>query len=185
MKRLTILVFFILLACSKDSPIPDAVVTTPEPTITKFTLAVAASEGGSVNTSGGTYNENTNVSVTASPADGFTFTGWTGDASGSTNPLSISMNGDKNITATFSRSQYALKMGVAGQGSVNQELVSTAKSKTDYDSGSTVRLTATPSSGSIFNSWSGSSTETTNQIDVTIDGTKSVTATFEETISQV
>ncbi len=32
MQRLTILVFFILLACSKDSPIPDAVVTTPEPT---------------------------------------------------------------------------------------------------------------------------------------------------------
>ena len=124
MRRLTILVFFILLACSKDSPIPDAVV--PTPSVTKFTLAVAASEGGSVNTSGGIHNENTNVSVTASPADGFTFTGWTGDATGSTNPLTISMNGDKNITATFSRSQYALKMGVAGQGSVSQELVSTA-----------------------------------------------------------
>ena len=57
MRRLTILVFFILLACSKDSPIPDAVV----PTITKFTLAVAASEGGGVDISGGSYNQNTNV----------------------------------------------------------------------------------------------------------------------------
>ena len=124
MKRLTILVFFILLSCSKDSPIPDAVV--PTPILTKFTLAVAASEGGSVNTSGGTFNENTNVSVTATPADGYAFSGWTGDATGSTNPLSISMNGDKNITATFSRSQYAFSLGVAGQGSVSQELVSTA-----------------------------------------------------------
>ena len=53
MRRLTILVFFILLACSKDSPIPDAVVTTPEPSVTKFTPAVASSEGGSVNISGG------------------------------------------------------------------------------------------------------------------------------------
>ena len=42
MRRLTILVFFILLSCSKDSPIPDAVV--PTPSVTKFTLAVAASE---------------------------------------------------------------------------------------------------------------------------------------------
>ena len=107
MRRLTILVFFILLACSKDSPIPDAVVTTPEPTITKFTLAVAASEGGSVNTSGGTYNENTNVSVTATPAEGYAFSGWSGDASGSTNPLSVSITGNKDITASsFSRQIY-------------------------------------------------------------------------------
>ena len=45
MRRLTLFVFFILLACSKDSPIPDAVVTTPEKSVTKFTLVVAASEG--------------------------------------------------------------------------------------------------------------------------------------------
>jgi len=76
MRRLTILVFFILLACSKDAPIPDAVV--PAPTVTKFTLAVAASERGIVDTSGGTHNENSNVSVTATPANGFTFIGWTG-----------------------------------------------------------------------------------------------------------
>ena len=49
MRRLAILVFFILLSCSKDSPVPDAVV--PTPTLT-FTLAVTASEGGSVNDPG-------------------------------------------------------------------------------------------------------------------------------------
>ena len=196
MRRLTILVFFILLSCSKDSPIPDAVV--PTPSVTKFTLAVAASEGGSVNTSGGTYNENTNVSVTASPADGFTFTGWTGDASGSTNPLSISMNGDKNITATFSRSQYALKMGVAGQGSVNQELVSTAKSKTDYESGSTIRLTANSEPEWIFYRWDGLSRgfidaatgqeeislDFDNPIEVVVNSSINATATFEQVFQE-
>ena len=196
MRRLTILVFFILLACSKDSPIPDAVV--PTPSVTKFTLAVAASEGGSVNTSGGTYNENTNVSVTASPADGFTFTGWTGDASGSTNPLTISMNGDKNITATFSRSQYALKMGVAGQGSVNQELVSTAKSKTDYESGSTIRLTANSEPEWIFYRWDGLSRgfidaatgqeeislDFDNPIEVVVNSSINATATFEQVFQE-
>jgi len=196
MKRLTILVFFILLACSKDSPIPDAVV--PTPSVTKFTLAVAASEGGSVNTSGGTFNENTNVSVTASPADGFTFTGWTGDATGSTNPLTISMNGDKNITATFSRSQYALKMGVAGQGSVNQELVSTAKSKTDYESGSTIRLTANSEPEWIFYRWDGLSRgfidaatgqeeislDFDNPIEVVVNSSINATATFEQVFQE-
>ena len=76
MRRLTILVFFILLACSKDAPIPDAVV--PTLSVTKFTLAVAASEGRIVDISGGTHNENSNVSITATPANGFTFIGWTG-----------------------------------------------------------------------------------------------------------
>ena len=70
MKRLTILVFFILLACSKDSPIPDAV--EPTPTVT-YTLTVAASEGRSVNDPGDTHNENTNVKVTATPETGWLF----------------------------------------------------------------------------------------------------------------
>ena len=196
MRRLTILVFFILLACSKDSPIPDAVV--PTPILTKFTLAVAASEGGSVNTSGGTFNENTNVSVTASPADGFTFTGWTGDATGSTNPLTISMNGDKNITATFSRSQYAFSLGVAGQGSVDQELVSSAKSKTDYESGSTIRLTANSEPEWIFYRWDGLSRgfidaatgqeeislDFDNPIEVVVNSSINATATFEQVFQE-
>ena len=76
MPRFTLLLFIIIFSCSKDAPIPDAVV--PTPTVTKFTLTVAASEGGSVDISGGTYNENSNVSVTATPANGFTFIGWTG-----------------------------------------------------------------------------------------------------------
>jgi uncharacterized repeat protein (TIGR02543 family) len=196
MKRLTLLVFFILLSCSKDSPVPDAVV--PTPSVTKFTLAVAASEGGSVNTSGGIHNENTNVSVTASPADGFTFTGWTGDATGSTNPLTISMNGDKNITATFSRSQYAFSLGVVGQGSVDQELVSSAKSKTDYESGSTIRLTANLEPGWIFYSWEGlsrgfidaatgqekTSLDTDNPIEVLVNSSINATATFEQVFQE-
>ena len=88
MRKLTLFVFFILLACSKDSPIPDAV--EPTPTVT-YTLTVAASEGGSVNDPGDTHNENSNVSLTASPAEGYAFSGWTGDSTGSTNPLSVSM----------------------------------------------------------------------------------------------
>jgi len=151
MKKAYIFIFFILFACSKDAPIPDAVV--PTPSVTKFTLAVAASEGGSVDISGGTYNENSNVSITASPAQGYVFSGWTGNASGSTNPLSISMTGNKDITASFIRLQYSLGVNTIGSGTVSQVLVELAEKNTDYDSGSTVCLTATPETGWLFYKW--------------------------------
>ncbi|MAM15671.1 MAG: hypothetical protein CMC10_00025, partial [Flavobacteriaceae bacterium] len=44
------------------------------------------------------------------------------------------------------------------------------------------RLNANPNSGSLFTTWSGSTSETSSEIDITLDGTKSVTATFEEQI---
>ena len=188
MRRLTILVFFILLACSKDSPIPDAV--EPTPTVT-YTLTVAASEGGSVNDPGDTHNENSNVSLTASPAEGYAFSGWTGDASGSTNPLSVSMTSDKNITASFIRLQYSLGVNIIGSGTVSQVLVESAEKNTDYDSGSTVRLTATPETGWLFYKWEGltigGNTEedevnSTNPVDVAISQSVNTTATFEQII---
>jgi len=178
MKKLILCIFLILLACSKDSPTPDT------PTVT-YTLSVSASDGGNVDPSSGTHNENSTVVVTATPSTGFEFTGWSGDASGTDNPLTVTMTGNKTITATFSRIQYTLNVGVVGQGSVSQEITSAAKTEEQYNSGDVVRLTATPDTGWIFNSWSGSSTQTTNEIDVAIDGTKSVTATFEEQISNV
>ena len=177
--------FLFINSCSKDSQIPDAPTPTTTPTVTKFTLTVTAAEGGSVDISGGDYNENSNVTVTATPADGYTFSEWSGNASGSSNPLTVSMTGNKDITANFIRTQYTLSVDKIGEGTITQEVISSDKTSEEYNSGDVVRLIATPSSGSIFNSWSGSSTETTNQIDITIDGTKSVTATFEETISQV
>ena len=171
--------FLFIYSCSKDSPLPA-----PTPTVT-YTLTAIASEGGTVNNTGGTHNANSSVSITATADAGYEFTSWSGDASGTDNPLTVSMNSNKTITANFIRTQYTLSVGKIGDGTITQEVISSDKTSEEYNSGDVVRLIATPSSGSIFNSWSGSSTETTNQIDVTIDGTKSVTATFEETISQV
>jgi len=182
MKKIITFIVFILLSCSKDSPVPDAVVPTPSVT---FTLAVTASEGGSVNDPGDAHNENANVSLTATPADGYVFSGWSGDASGSTNPLIITMTGDKNITASFIRLQYSLSVNIIGSGTVSQVLVESSEKNTDYDPFSTVRLTALPVSNWIFYGWSGSTTETTNEVDIVMEETKSVTATFEEKLSQI
>lgn len=47
------------------------------------------------------YASGTSVQLTATANPGYSFSGWSGDASGSTNPLTIIMDGNKNITATF------------------------------------------------------------------------------------
>jgi uncharacterized repeat protein (TIGR02543 family) len=41
------------------------------------------------------------ATLTAIPNHGYVFTGWTGDATGTTNPLSITMDADKTVGATF------------------------------------------------------------------------------------
>ncbi len=122
------------------------------------------------------YDSNTVVSVIATPSSGYRFVNWTG---GVANPNSISttvtMNGNKTITANFAR-QYALTMVVnpGGGGTITP-----AVGLHNYDSNTVVSVTATPSSGYRFVNWTGgvtnpNSTSTT----VTMNGNKTITANF-------
>ncbi len=49
----------------------------------------------------GSYLNGAVVELTATPAVGYTFSSWSGDASGSVNPLNVTMNANKVITANF------------------------------------------------------------------------------------
>ena len=73
---------------------------TPPPT---YTLTISTSGNGTTTPAAGTYtyNSNTVVSVTANPGSGATFSGWSGAATGTANPVSITMNANKSLTATF------------------------------------------------------------------------------------
>jgi uncharacterized repeat protein (TIGR02543 family) len=55
-----------------------------------------------------TYTYGTVVTLTATPNAGWVFSGWSGDLTGSTNPDTITMNGNKVVTATFTQLQYTL-----------------------------------------------------------------------------
>jgi uncharacterized repeat protein (TIGR02543 family) len=67
-----------------------------------YTLNVTAVNGTVVkNPNLAAYNSGATVQLTATPDAGYTFTSWSGDAMGSTNPLTVIMNSDKNITANF------------------------------------------------------------------------------------
>jgi uncharacterized repeat protein (TIGR02543 family) len=90
-------------------------------TVTSFTLTttVSPSAGGSVSRSpdATSYDPGTLVTLTATPVAGHTFTNWSGDLSGATNPATITMNADKIVTATFT-SSTTIPGDVDGNGTV-------------------------------------------------------------------
>ena len=47
------------------------------------------------------FDYGTIVQLTASPSTGYHFVNWSGDASGSDNPVTVTMDGDKSVTANF------------------------------------------------------------------------------------
>ncbi|MFQ3351571.1 MAG: putative repeat protein (TIGR02543 family), partial [Candidatus Marivariicella framensis] len=101
MKKLLLLALLLIFSCSKDAgvaePAPPVVVIPPTP---QFDLVVSATEGGSVNPSGGTYDEDSSVTITATPIEGYEFTGWTG-SNETSNVISITLSADITLTANF------------------------------------------------------------------------------------
>jgi endo-1,4-beta-xylanase len=71
--------------------------------VANYTLSVGISGNGSTSISAGShsYKSGTAVTITATPASGSTFSGWSGAFTGNTNPLTITMNGNKSLTAMF------------------------------------------------------------------------------------
>ena len=136
-------------------------------------------EGGDVFPSQGTYKEGSSVILNASPKGEYLFDGWSGDASGSSSSIEVIVDDNKNITANFVLKKYGLTLETIGKGDIKETIVSTGK-KTDYNSGTVVRLEAVPSTGYYFSGWSFDITSDINPIEVTIDRPKTIKATFKK-----
>ena len=111
MKKLPIYISLLLLiTCSKDSTednssvyvAPPTNTTNPitTPTVTQYTLTVTAGSGGSVSTAGGTYNDGSSISITATPSEGYGFIGWNGSDSTSST-ISVTLSANTTIEALF------------------------------------------------------------------------------------
>ncbi|HLV32547.1 MAG TPA: carbohydrate binding domain-containing protein [Chitinispirillaceae bacterium] len=79
------------------------------------------------------YEKDSQVSLTATPSEGWVFNSWSGDASGNQNPLTVTMNTTKSIIANFTTADG------------KQDLVLNG----DFSSGN---------ASWTFNNWSGSGT---------------------------
>ncbi|RYU73852.1 InlB B-repeat-containing protein, partial [Hymenobacter persicinus] len=69
----------------------------------EHTLSVLTSGDGTVSKSPAqaTYRNGTSVVLTATPGSGQQFSGWSGNATGTANPLTVTMTSSKTITASF------------------------------------------------------------------------------------
>ena len=175
MKRIFSLLisFALILSCSKDSVDPTP---TPEPII-RYTIQFQAGTGGSVSTSGGSFDKGATISVTATPDGEYLFDSW---SDGSTeNPREITVTSNLNLTANFVKKKYNLTVNIDGEGTVEEEvIVQGSTSNTEYNSGTTVKLTAIASDEWVFTGWSGDVESTDNPIEVTVSEAKEITATF-------
>ena len=171
MKKLLLLLLLVPLTyCSSDSP--EEVV----PPLPNYTLSVSAAEGGAVSSPGGSYESGKVVAISATANSEYVFSGW---SNGSTeNPLSITMNSNQTLSASFDKVTYTLSTSTEGEGEITETLVSSGRS-TDYNSGSVVRLTAVPTSGWEFTGWTGDYVGVENPIDVDVTQAKSYNAVFE------
>ena len=105
-----------------------------------------------------TYAHGRRVTLTATPAEGSTFTGWSGDCSGAT--CTVTMDGNKNVTASFVLNTYPLSAAKSGSGAGtvtgSPPGINCGNDCSEtYTHGTTVTLTATPAPNSSFAGWSG------------------------------
>jgi Pro-kumamolisin, activation domain/Divergent InlB B-repeat domain len=153
------------------------------------TLSVSVTGSGSVTSSPtgiscpSTCSENlapgTQVTLSATPANGFGFSGWGGACSGVGNCV-VTMNTGQSVTATFAQTQYTLDVSVSGNGTVTSSptgISCPSVCTMNYSSGTPVTLTATPTGGATFNGWGGACTGNGSCM-VTMNSIESVTAMF-------
>ena len=151
----------------------------------QYKLTLTAGANGSVSPAEvNYYDPATQVQISATANQGYYFSGWSGDAQGTTNPLTITMNSDKTITANFTQTpaQYTLTTSVspANAGTVSP-------SSGNYDPNTNVDLTATAASGYTFSSWSGlasGDTSSGNTARIYMNNNRSITANFTQTPTQ-
>ena len=167
-----------LINCSSDSGGSDPVVP-PTPTApaqkAKFTVAISAGSGGAVSTTGGTYEQGQTVSVTATPQGEYIFSNWSDGNTNATRTITVSSN--TNLTANFELRKYPLTVNIEGEGEVLEEIVSSGRT-TDYDSGTTVKLTAVPAEGWKFGEWTGVIESSELEVQILVNEAKEVNASF-------
>jgi len=141
-----------------------------------FTVKIDTVAGGSTaaDPPQATYGTNDSVKVTASPDAGYAFTGWSGTESGSANPLLLTISKNEWIVPQFTRAQtWTLDTTGCINGSISCE-----PSKPLYSDGETVRVTAIPSAGYLFNSWTGSNSTKSRTFDLKISADTKLDCVF-------
>jgi Divergent InlB B-repeat domain len=130
----------------------------------------------------GRFSRGAEVTLTATPAAGSTFTGWSGACSG-VGTCEVTLSEDRKVTATFTKiPTHSLTVALAGSGkgavSGTGAISCPGVCSQSYAVGEIVTLTATPTPGSTFTGWSGGGCSGTGTCEATMSSDRNVTATF-------
>ena len=158
---------------------------------TQWLLTLATNPGGigisnitpNPTSADGYYNDGISVSLTAatsasSGGSPYTFQNWTGNVASppnSTNPISVTMNQPRSVTANYAPDGLGVSVSKTGNGSGTVTsspagINCGATCASSYTNGTVVTLTATPATGSDFTGWSGAGCSGTGTCVVTVDG---------------
>jgi len=123
------------------------------------------------------------VTLTAAPATGSTFAGWTGACTGTASTCTVTMDQSQSVSARFTLIPETLTTTKTGNGAGTITSLQTgidcgATCSALYDWGTSVTLAATPATGSTFTGWSGACTGTEATCTVTMDQLLAVNADF-------
>ena len=130
------------------------------------------------------YLDGAAVTLTAAPAAGSVFAGWSGAACAGAGACTVTMDGAEAVTATFQLLPVALTVQKAGTG--QGKVISAApgikcglRCAADFPVGAPVTLTAVPAAGSVFTGWTGGGCWGAGSCTLTPSAATSVTARFD------
>jgi surface protein len=138
-KSLPILLLVALISCSEER---------------YLAISVFPAESGQINSSvpPGPIEKGQSVTLTAVAYENWVFLRWAGAASGTANPLMITMDSDKSIEAVFVKKDFLLEYTIVGQGKVFDRIIENPSGR-QLPHGTMVELTPVPEEGWVFESW--------------------------------
>jgi hypothetical protein len=119
------------------------------------------------------------VTLEALPDATRDFLGWSGDFSGTTNPMTITTDADYTIGVDFTGAGHALTLAASGQGTILLDGVEQVTPwSARFEPGTSVTLEAVPADGWRFEGWAGDPAAQANPASIIMDGDRDAEARF-------